>query len=811
VTSGSSIKRHVVESTDRNHYRTGLWLVVLLFPFLVGCEGCRTSNPNTKNDQSQSERLYQSQSIRTYPSDDDRPIGIKPSHWIAASQRLKSTASDARGEFTSRIKRSRTDRVGAEEDLRVNREVILPRGQWREVDFRLLPQQSDRDRANFYFVDSQLKISGQPVELPGMRRVINNDEILKSQEYFFLIFTTRPERFTGLQRADWVRFQSDPFRVSKSEPNFRVITISDNRSQVPFPETMLDLTATGVILWDDLPIEIITPRQQLAISDWIRFGGLLVLNGAAPSEALSFSALADLVPMEMESRVELDFEEAKNLLLDSTVPNDSSLEKQIAVLGQYTGGISFVGKLKDDANYVMASNNLLVRLPAGRGHVIQSRFDLTSDWITNWQSFDSFFNSAILGRPRRAIRVLKDEFDEPVFTQYYPDQQVEAADPTFNTRFRIIARDAKLSASETEGQLSQEKTAFPDPFTAVDPVSGISGWRHDSDFIRFGADVLRERSSIRVPEAATAMVILFSYLIVLIPINYILFRLINRLEWFWLATPVIAIAGVVVVAYAIQLDIGFARSRHELSLLEVHGNYSRAHLTRLVAVYNSLSTNYEIDFASSDVSIEPTLGGEVDVASYPSTLKLERTGAISLDDFLIRSNQARVLRVEQMIELGGSIVLSADDRINNQSDLHLRDGMVIRRKEDGRLEKAILGDLGSSQQAILKFELFDETGVSDLELQSQEELLNSLATGRTMPRGAAKLVALYDGAIDGMNTQPPMDQQHGQTLVVVHLGYANWPAPIPDVNLMTGLVANLSRDQKTTTINEPSGDLSSND
>ena len=67
-----------------------------------------------------------------------------------------------------------------------------------------------------------------------------------------------------------------------------------------------------------------------------------------------------------------------------------------------------------------------------------------------------------------------------------------------------------------------------------------------------------------------------------------------------------------------QLDIGFARSRTEIALLEVQGGYDKAHLTRYTAVYTSLSSSYRLAFAHhSALALPFNVGQTVTSGSTP--------------------------------------------------------------------------------------------------------------------------------------------------------------------------------------------------
>ena len=788
MTAVHNVREHRSRVGQPEPTRLSLLLPALLIPFLVGCDGCRSREEAETTSQEIKKPPYLAEPIQTFPSTDTRPIGIKPAHWITASQRLKSTRDDVRGQMISRVDPVRSQSSVKSSQPESIRSVLLPKGQWRHINYRVLPPGAIGETGNRYVLKNQLTISGQPVGVANTNRAVQRSEILKPHEYFFVILTSRPDRFNRLQTADWVRFQPEGIRHQQSENNFRVITISDQSDLLPLPDTMLDWTATAIVLWDDLPPSAITPRQQRALADWIHFGGLLIVNGAVASENLSFSALANLLPMQLDSVVELDTAKAQTLLKSWSVNKDSSLDQQLAILSTQAGGISFSGTLHRDAKHISSSGELLVHRSLGGGNVLQSRFDLTSDWVANWESYDSFFNGVILGRPHRAIRITKDELDDRLVTQHYPQFSTSNSDAAFNTNFRIASRDAALSVPFQESRTGTAQPSTYDSDTLVEAQAGISGWHNESDFIRIATEILRKESGIRIPESKSALSSLLVYLIVLIPVNYLIFRSLSRLEWFWLAVPVISIAGGVVIAKVTQLDIGFSRSGKELALLEIQTGYDRAHLTRLVSVYNSLSTDYQIDFDSNDVAVEPLdlRAGRDDESQYDTgTFDFSRSDQPRISGFQIDSNQARMIRAEQMVDLEGVITLSDDNWISNSTKLDFFDGYAVRRASDGLIQTAPIENLNSGEQKQIQFlhsTEMERSGEMSVEL---EGLLNSLNSEERIQEGMVCLVARCDGSLNGISMAPNLDQYTGQTLVIIHLRTKPSPEPKKDLNLVS--------------------------
>ena len=107
------------------------------------------------------------------------------------------------------------------------------------------------------------------------------------------------------------------------------------------------------------------------------------------------------------------------------------------------------------------------------------------------------------------------------------------------------------------------------------------------------AAALKNASGISVPQRSFIVWVVVGYLCLLVPVNWIVFRLLGRVEWAWIAAPLIAIACTVVVIDLAQLNIGFARSRNEIAVVEMQSGYPRVHVARYTALYTSLATRYE--------------------------------------------------------------------------------------------------------------------------------------------------------------------------------------------------------------------------
>ena len=205
-------------------------------------------------------------------------------------------------------------------------------------------------------------------------------------------------------------------------------------------------------------------------------------------------------------------------------------------------------------------------------------------------------------------------------------------------------------------------TVTADPDEPADPLDPKAGTRWAADWNDFSAvstavrQTLREAAGISVPKRSFVVWMVGLYLLLIVPINWLVFRLLGRVEWAWVAVPVVAVGWGLAVIWLAQLDIGFARSETEVGVLELQDDFSRAHLTRYTALYSSLSTSYDVHFADSSAVAQPF---SVDVkllqGQSRSTVTMRVTGDRQLDGYPVRSNSTGMVHSEQMFDMGGSL------------------------------------------------------------------------------------------------------------------------------------------------------------
>jgi hypothetical protein len=703
--------------------------------------------------------------------------------------------------------------AAAGEKIRVpllsERPAVLPQMRTKRFDARLLaglPRSVNRNTQAL--LGGQFLSGTQAASLDTGQRPAS---MLQPQEYFFIVLTNRPERFSSLQNADWIRPPVDESEISTEVfSNYRLV-VPKADGLLTLPETMFDWTSTAVLLWDDLDPAALTAEQTRAVIDWVHFGGRLIINGTGAGIELTRSKLGPLMPMEIQGNGELDAASVTELLEKWSVAGDTTTQQQSAIARERSARLLVDGQVHPDAVSIRDTTDLLLKRQVGSGQVILSRFDLTSDWMLGWRSRDSFFNAAILSRPGRRYVTIDD-----VVQQRFADEKLpRIADAFTNSGLRFIARDGRLVQALTSSDvaspsktvpaqvasqpnesakiapLAESKPTIPgvyqgSEFTAH-PVAGMGSWRDDSDAAIVTLATLRSQSGVAIPPRQFVVTALAIYLAVLVPLNYIFFRVLGRLEWAWLAVPVIGLGGAAWIARGASLDVGFARSRTEIAIVEMQPEYSRGHATRFISIYNSLSRRYDFTFDSPDAAAAPIgILGQVKVGEEerePVTLRYGFADGPILSGVSVASNRTRIFHAEQIIEMGGSVQLR-DDSLRNNTQFDLLDCWAIRRDEKGTFEVANAGTCNAGGRVRVRWTTSGSVDFpNDLPLDLHRLMLPMLA-GETLPPGATRLVARCEMPLPGLMISPDMAQQTFGTVVIVHLSRPIVDVPSGDVNLL---------------------------
>ena len=772
----------------------GICAAALVLAAVPGCGGCRRETPaetakKSEKDKQEDEKPkaeVEMPSLATVPADTTVAFPVaKPGHWVTVRHEIKANFSDLQGDLWT----ATTDMQGVPFEvqntpfeLESTRPAPLPKGQTKFFDTTyFIPLLSKTPTKGVWM--------GQEFRAARGGRVMQMDRsrvaAMPAYQYFFVVLSSEPDRYGYLSRLTSVSAPVSGVEETDSLLYYRVLLPRIERL-APLPSNSLTWSSIAYLLWDDLSPESLTSSQEQALTDWLHWGGQLIISGPKSLETLRGGFLDRYLPAKAERTVEAD--PAALAELNATWSLRAAKTGELLRLEPPAGKplVTVQFSKHPDAEFLAGCGQLVVERRIGGGRIVVTAFSLTDRSVVNWGSFDSFFNGCLLRRPPRKFQV-QDQFADTVWFGYHPSL---VTDSRFVTTLRYFTRDmghfvagpgglqparepdAMSEVQESVSDRESEARALLRPpsrrsnskedFIPRDnglhingyPLlpHGIAAWNDRSGVSDAARQAIRDAAGISIPRGGFVLRALLAYLLFLVPINWGLFRLLGRVEWAWVLAPLIGIVAAVAVVRFAQLDIGFARSVTEFAVAETHAGYPRAHLTRYTALYTSLATTYSLQFDSEDALAQP-FGSATDYVRGPndaaSVVTLRRERELSLRGFKVPSNKTGIVHAEQMCDLGGGFSLAkvagSAYELKNGTRLALRGAGVLHRNEQGGLEGAWIGDLAAG--AAVRLDL-QPTATGTAHLPQWDESFATLSYETQARQVRARLDANGDDQLD---------------------------------------------------------------
>ena len=672
------------------------------------------------------------------------PTFAKPGHWVGVSHHVRANNLDFRGqlvwqpqyadEATGALRPLPLERASYQ--MLASRPVMLAKDQRSEkkIDTTLfVPRHGSETKFRYEYQRGGGGSAGMPVA---------NVRHMPAHQYNLVVLSAQPDPYRALHATRTVRPRNNETRA---DAHYLVVPMKVDR-RTPLPMNSLAWTSIAYLLWDEVDPSLLLEEQQQAMIDWLHWGGQIVVSGPDSLESLRGSFLEPFLPVQGGDSLQLD--EQQLVELQVTMPRAKRGQKA-QPLRVATPWVGIELKLpKESDSYEGSTPNILLSTPSlkplvveqrvGRGRVVVTAFRLRQrELMQRWSGFDNFLNAYLL---RRKARVFRDRSEVPTPENQRDDLLLDDAmelvdwqgmydrryDPQLVTNYRLFGRDAGYvyeTQPKHDYDVSYPLTRSGD-YAELRPEPGIGGWSDDNAIAETVRESMTVAAGIEIPAASFVLQVLFGYLIVLVPLNWGLFRLIGRVEWAWFAAPIISIGGALLVIHFAQLDIGFVRSRTELAVVELQPDYPRAHVTRYTALYTSLSTGYDLGYDDAGALVQPfSMQASnyspriIDPDAYrytgSDTVHYRSNEKVGMSGFHVISNSTGVLHSEQMVDLGGSIALTHDAggriEVTNGTSMPLAAAFVVRRRvgetdDSKRFQIASLGSLepGANVPATLK-------------------------------------------------------------------------------------------------------------
>jgi hypothetical protein len=590
----------------------------------------------------------------------------------------------------------------------------------------------------------------------------------------------------------------------------RMTDLNEDEIASQFPEHLYSMTSISHLVINDASPSRFSTEQQNAILDWLYFGGTIIINGSDAIGGVSSSFLKELSPLNNTIASSITEEEIDRLNENWTIKEYTNQIKTASIV-PFTPAKKIPkleGELAEGASWVNSLNGLVAEKLVGQGRVVMTTFPMTDNTFIRWPSYSSFIHNAILRKPPRDVVFIVENNAPPVAdTKYAGKYSGSELNPIHSTRLRLWARDLDSSMMSTS-RVDTKKTS-------------LGAWNPQSEILLQARQSLQQSSGITVPKIETIVKLLVGYLIILVPINWLVFRLLGKVELAWVAAPIIAIVGAFVVARGVQLDVGFSRSQTEYGFLECHAGHPRGVLSTYSALYTSLSTNYRATFENENgvVTPMPSPAAEIGASKRIAATKYDYTFAddagSGLQSTTVLSNTTGLLQSEETVQLGGNINTKLDASllqvvVTSDSTIDLKDFGVLGIDPQGRLVKGWLGSLekGTAMKCDLKVQekddrWFDEwnenvilsrpdvirsDGINWTSKEIGDELylgalLEKVSKGYPLAKGEYIAIGWTDNSLSTLNIAPIAKQKKQRNLVLLHLRAGDLPKVSADLKI----------------------------
>lgn len=764
-----------------------IFALMTSFLMVTGCKGCFEDAVEKPEEKEKAKPNFESQTPVTLPGyypidpeerakleeeakDDDKKKALlnrmdpairfnrtKLGHWVSIDFLAIANNFNADGYLETTSYRLNKPHLieGTDYFVQSSRPVNLVKGDWKKLETSVfLPRKNTASGIN-----SMRYVLNNGGSIPAID-IVQPHALLEDYQFHIVLLSSRSDSLKYLSFMDWVKLPAGSATAGE-EPIFYSIVPTTKGQPIPLPSQSLNWTTIAYLIWDDLDPDDLSGQQKQALVDWLHFGGQIIFSGPDCLDRLQSSFLADYLPGQFEESIALNKSDVEELNKNWSIKSTSNEADKLNLTIRESSPLPAIRfKPHIDANFIEGASELALERRIGRGRVVATAFSINNRQVKSWRSFSSFIHNALLRKPHRKF-ARTPNLDAPSFKYY--DDRTSIYDPLTGSTLRYISRDLAKNQKSADNKHFENTVGDYSNATGADKAfmdgqgvlgtrseyvlagsglsrnqadflhyggfqsyqqSGVAGWNDDSGIATAARETLKKAARITPPSASFVMKMLGLYLLVLVPINWLLFRLIGKVEWAWIAAPIIALVGAFMVVRYASLDIGFVRSVTHVGVLELQGDFDRGHLTDYSALYTSLSTRYNVELDNlSDQSLPfaNVTPAAFQVGEVKKKVELNRTTSTELSNFLIRSNSTGLLHTETILDIGGSFRLLGDDslyRVENGSQIDIRDAGVLRRDENNNLEFAWIGDFDSGKDAKLNFERLDgeaSTGWSKVE------------------------------------------------------------------------------------------------
>lgn len=669
--------------------------LLLIVPFL-GCDSQEAASTAAKQDA----KAWKATSATVLPGSDPLKSFVKPGHWFYGRQRLTSNNYDAAGTMETSVLGAGSTPIPVGSYFHdTSRIVTFKKGEEKQTDFQFFLPNRDLEQKTM-LAANVIRSSSTGSELTRTSQAFT---VMPDYQFVLAVAAQNPNSYGYLKVLDSVRVRNIDGTTFLYQVSYATV---DKTIDLPFD--FFSWTTIAYLVWDNVDPNVLDDQQRQALLDWLQWGGQLIISGPDSLDKLKGSFLEPYLPATSADTIPLTQEMLNPINEKWGIRDSKTAPKPLLKLNQANDSTALKLELNEQGEFIPSTGELIAEGRAGRGRVVITAFRLSLKDLLSWSGFDGFFHSCILRKPPR--KFLDEQFNT-LNIVYAPENSILTTN--YATNLRVGSRDASRGNPFNRTATLQENgepTFFGgdarDLGFSSTPRLGVAAWNDVSDVSETSWRILSKSSGISPPSWEFVLQVAVWYIIAIVPVNWLIFRLLGRLEWAWVALPIVSIITAIIVIRLASLDIGFARSNTEVAVLEVQPSYARGHLTRYTTLYTSLGTNYAIGIEANDGRVLPFRDPNTQVTRRYRTAKTVQGKETRFEGFQVDSNSADTLHSEQFISVGDGFVAEVRNGktiLKNGSDSSWNDAGVLYRSREGKLEFAWIGKLAKRSEFELNF------------------------------------------------------------------------------------------------------------
>ena len=441
----------------RNCWPSAIWLLVVMLVALPmsGCGGCsddpaeqqaaKDAADKKKKDEEAKKKKEEEKKKADFdigqpmivPFRTENPSrGVKPGHWQAVSQAMKTNNFDFIGEMDCELSLKASDghQVLPPARIATSRPATLPKGQQRYLEIPFFVPRTEPARP---WITTELRSRGGGSVIQSSGTPL---EVMPPYQFYFFVLARESIRYRqSLDRLDAVRGP-----IIDGRYVYYKLVVPPLEKQIALPAHPLAWTSIAYVLWDEVDPTALQPDQQKAMLDWLHWGGQLIVSGPGTLSTLRGSFLAPYLPADDNGTRDITAENL-SVLSDTFTPKEGKRQRPLKPAKPW-GGIQFAKAT--DADFVPKTGELVVERSVGRGRIVATAFKLSTRAIQEWPGFDAFFNACLMRHPPREFVNSIDSLEASRFRWH------GNAEHTFDARLtstvRYLSRDLAVDGSFAE-------------------------------------------------------------------------------------------------------------------------------------------------------------------------------------------------------------------------------------------------------------------------------------------------------------------------------------------------------------------------